>query len=161
MNPKSIMIFTLTVLVLAEFTGCTPGMLGDMGDAQVQTFKKTMPRVDPSTVQIVDLVPEGGLMAPNDFSTWEKKNLPQNEVDIATINSSGSGYGDDRAKALEKGVKKAAKLGANLVVISGEQVAGGGLGNSMGDRIDVLNIDAYYIPAGSPMPTEAKPTNLK
>jgi len=109
------------VLVVSALGGCTVGMFGDMGgDPQAQIEGKTYPPITPESVQIKDLIPAGGdSVSPATITDYEST-IKGDKVAAITVKSSG--YGDLLQKNIDKLKDKAAKLGANLIVITSRTV---------------------------------------
>lgn len=133
------------VLVLTALGGCTVGMFGDMGgEAQAQIVGKTYSAVSPENVQIKDLIPAGGdSVSSATVSSYESTVKGEK---VAQLMVKSTGYGDLLQKATDKLKDKAAKLGANLVLITSKnQSGGGGLGTVEGSNILTVMADAYHL----------------
>lgn len=136
----------LFVTVTFMNTGCTPGMLGDMGGKpQVNMTGEALTPVSPDSLKIVNMNPSGtSTFNPTIIDNYIKKNFP-NAKQIADINASSTGYGNNETSSIRKIVKIAAKLGANTVLITGERESGGELGNIMGDKVHTIFAKALFV----------------
>lgn len=134
-----------SILLLGCLEGCTTGMFGDtIGPAEAQIVGNTYPAIDPANVEVKDLIPAGGdSVSPETVSHYENS-IKGNKV--AQIRSGATGYGDSYQKALDKLKKKAANIGANLVLITKkENINSGGIGTIDGSNGVILTSDAYHI----------------
>ncbi len=134
-----------SVLLLAGLGGCTVGMFGDIsGPAQAEIVGNTFPAIDPANVEIKDLIPAGGdSVSPETISKYESS---LKGVKIAKIMGKGTGYGDVYQKAIDKIRNKAAKLGANLVLITSKnKPSGDNMFSSIeGSNFLMIVADAYH-----------------
>ncbi len=134
-----------SVLLLAGLGGCTVGMFGDMGgQAQAQIVGNTYPAIDPTSVEVKDLIPAGGdSISPATISNYESS---VKGIKVAQIQARGTGYGDDEQKAIDKLKDKAAKLGANLILITAKnKMDSGTIGSIEGGNGVMITGDAYHL----------------
>lgn len=133
------------VLIVGTLGGCTVGMFGDMGgEPEAQIEGKTYHSITPESVQIKDLIPEGGdSVAPATITNYEST-IKGDKVAEITVKSGG--YGDLLQKNIDKLKDKAAKLGANLIVITSRTTPmAGGLSSIEGTNTMYIKADAYHL----------------
>jgi len=133
------------VLVLSALNGCTMGMFGDIGgQANAQIVGNTYPALDPTNVEVKDLIPAGGdSISPATISSYESS---VKGTKVAQITANGTGYGDDYQKAIDKLKDKAAKLGANLILITAKSKLDMGMfGSIEGSNSIGVTADAYHL----------------
>ena len=143
--PSMLAMVSCSVLLLGGLGGCTAGMFGDMGgQANAQIKGNTYPAVDPASVVVKDLIPSGGdSVSPATISSYESS---VKGTKVAQIRSMGTGYGDDYQKAIDKLKDKAAKLGANLILITAKNKLDiGMIGSIEGSNGITLTADAYHM----------------
>lgn len=134
-----------SVLLLSGLGGCTMGMLGDMGgQAHAQIIGNTYPAINPTSVEVKDLIPAGGdSVSPATISSYESS---VKGTKVAQISANGTGYGDDYQKAIDKLKDKAAKIGANLILITAKNKQDMGmLGSIEGSSMTMVTVDAYHL----------------
>lgn len=143
--PSMLAMVSCSVLLLSGLGGCTAGMFGDMGgQAHAQIVGNTYPAVDPASVEVKDLIPAGGdSVSPATISSYESS---VKGTKVAQITARSSGYGDDIQKAIDKLKDKAAKLGANLILITAKNKHDRGIAGSItGSKYVDLTADTYHI----------------
>ena len=147
---KILLGFLVGGLVVASLGGCTVGMMGDMGKntTHVNLTGDSRPAISPDAVQVKDIEIQGVTMSPEKIDEYMKKNLP-NAVKLADLTAGGSGYGDDKQKAIERAKRRCASIGANLLVVTGESEGGmaGAFGAIEGGSVTTISAVAYYNPS--------------
>ena len=143
--PSMLAMVSCSVLLLGGLAGCTVGMFGDYGgQANAKIVGDTYPAVDPTSVEVKDLIPAGGDSVSS--SAVSKYEGSVKGTKVAQINATGTGYGDDYQKALDKLKDKASKLGANLILITAKNKQDGGmLGSIEGSSVTMVTADAYHL----------------
>ena len=138
---RSTLAVSCSVLLLGGLGGCAPLMsaLGPGGNVHAQILGDTHKPIAVSRVTVKNLIPAGGDgISPEAVSKYEATiSAPK----IAELSIIETGYGDKEQKGIDKLKVRAAKLGANLVVIvSEENTTAGALGKITGT--DSVKIDA-------------------
>ena len=136
----------MSTVMLGVLPGCTAGMFGDLGQeptAQIQG--ETYKPISVDSIIVNDMVPYGGDTA-SPAAVKKYENSMEGKM-VATIKSTASGYGDLFEKNMAKIKKKAAKIGANLLIVTSKTGLGsGGLFATIeGVKTMEVKVDAYHI----------------
>jgi len=133
-------------LVAVFFSGCTAGMLGDQGShlTTVNLVAEAKPAISPDSVKVDDIAPDNvSAISQQAIDAYVEKHLKGAEK-IADIQAAGSGYGDKKGKAIERAKKRAASIGANVILIVGNQKSSSVFDNIYGSGYTTLKVLAYY-----------------
>ena len=108
-----------SVLLLTGLGGCVEDF---GGPARAEIVGNTFPAIDPASVEVKDLIPAGGnSVSPATISNYESS---LKGIKVAQIAATVTGSGDETQKVLDKIKNKAAKLGANLILITDKRNLG-------------------------------------
>lgn len=146
MKAKNLLAVVTILGITFSLSGCTVGMFGDQGasETHVQLTSDAKPAISPDSVKVYDIEIKGVTVSQHTIDAFVKKNL-EDAQKIADITAAGSGYGDTKEKAIERAKRRAASVGANIILVTGsrEELKQGlmAIEGAGGTLIDVI---AYY-----------------
>lgn len=121
-------------------------MLGDQGghETTVNLVTEAKPAISPDSVTVDDIAPDNvTAVSQHAIDAYVEKNLKGAEK-IADILTAGTGYGDTKGKAIERAKRRAAAIGANVILIVGNQKSSSVFDNVYGSDSTTLRVLAYY-----------------
>lgn len=123
MNAKKLLTgVVLGGIVMLAPVGCTVGMFGDQGASMthVNLLTDAKPAISADAVDVKDLSIKGVQVSQSTIDKYIANNYPD-ATKIANIEAAGGGYGDTKKKAIERAKRRAASVGANVIIVTDER----------------------------------------
>lgn len=133
-------VLAISGVIVSGLGGCV-GMLGDQGDQAIATIDgRTYPPISPDRVIVKDAYSGGDMLTGKALTKFESGL----GIKVATISASASGWGDYKQKAVDKIRVKAARLGANVVVITRKTDKTSAYDKLEGSNMLTVSADAFH-----------------